>query len=297
MDDVRTLPRQISSQAAVLGCLLIDPSLCGEIFSRVQAEDFITPEYRHVFEAAQRVFFSGKDVDAVTICHAAGGDGYRDLLMQIMDVTPTAAGWEEYVQVLREDVRLYRLRMAGDKLSACTNVRDGLSILAEAQQLGNEQSTARIVSMSQGLVDFHARQSETPDYLRFGIGFLDKRLRLSPGSFLVIGGRPSAGKTAFALQIADVIAHDRSVGFFSLETSEGQLYDRLVAQTCLIDFGDIKARKISERDYMGTTPWARVTGAAARPPYTSAAVRLSTCRTARASSRMTCPRRWQAGAI
>ena len=58
MDDVRTLPRQISSQAAVLGCLLIDPSLCGEIFSRVQAEDFITPEYRHVFEAAQRVFFS-----------------------------------------------------------------------------------------------------------------------------------------------------------------------------------------------------------------------------------------------
>ncbi len=250
MDDVRTLPRQISSQAAVLGCLLIDSSLCGEIFSRVQAEDFITPEYRHVFEAAQRVFFSGKDVDAVTICHAAGGDGYRDLLMQIMDVTPTAAGWEEYVQVLREDVRLYRLRMAGDKLSACTNVRDGLSILAEAQQLGNEQSTARIVSMSQGLVDFHARQSETPDYLRFGIGFLDKRLRLSPGSFLVIGGRPSAGKTAFALQIADVIAHDRSVGFFSLETSEGQLYDRLVAQTCLIDFGDIKARKISERDYI-----------------------------------------------
>ncbi|MDR3767523.1 MAG: DnaB-like helicase C-terminal domain-containing protein [Butyricicoccus sp.] len=261
MDDVRTLPRQISSQAAVLGCLLIDPSLCGEIFSRVQAEDFITPEYRHVFEAAQRVFFSGKDVDAVTICHAAGGDGYRDLLMQIMDVTPTAAGWEEYVQVLREDVRLYRLRMAGDKLSACTNVRDGLSILAEAQQLGNEQSTARIVSMSQGLVDFHARQSETPDYLRFGIGFLDKRLRLSPGSFLVIGGRPSAGKTAFALQIADVIAHDRSVGFFSLETSEGQLYDRLVAQTCLIDFGDIKAHKISERDYIRLTDRQRELGA------------------------------------
>lgn len=172
MDDVRTLPRQISSQAAVLGCLLIDPSLCGEIFARVQAEDFLTPEYRHVFEAARRLFFAGRDVDAVTICHAAGGDSYRDLLMQIMDVTPTAAGWREYVQVLREEVRLHRLRTAGDKLAACVSAESGLAILAEAQQLGNEQSTARIVSMRQGLVDFHDRQEQAPDYLRFGLGFL-----------------------------------------------------------------------------------------------------------------------------
>lgn len=261
MDEARMLPRQISSQAAVIGCLLIDPSLCGEIFARVQAEDFITPEYRHVFEAAQRLFFQGEAVDAVTICHAAGGDSYRDLLMQIMDVTPTAAGWREYVQVLREDMRLYRLRQAGDQLAACTNVESGLAILAEAQQLGNEQGAARVVPISQGLVDFHTRQSQTPDYLRFGLDFLDKRLRLAAGSFLVVGGRPSAGKTAFALQIADVIAQDRAVGFFSLETSDGLLYDRLVAQACMIDFGDIKARTISEQDYLRLTERQRELGA------------------------------------
>ena len=261
MDDVRTLPRQISSQAAVLGCLLIDPSLCGEIFSRVPPEDFVTPEYRHVYEAARRLFFAGQAVDAVTVCHEAGGEGYRSLLMQIMDVTPTAAGWREYVQVLREDVRLYRLRLAGDKLAACASVDEGLAILADAQQLGNEQGAARIVPIRQGLVDFHARQSQTPDYLKFGIGLLDTRLRLSPGAFLVIGGRPSAGKTAFALQIADVIAHERAVGFFSLETSDALLYDRLIAQTCLIDFGDIKARRIPESDYIRLTDRQRALGA------------------------------------
>ncbi len=253
MDDVQTLQREISSQAAVLGCLLIEPSLCGEIFARVQAEDFISPEYRHIFQAARDLFFSGQTVDAVTICHAAGGDVYRSLLMQIIDVTPTAAGWREYVQILRDDVRLHRLHEAGDKLLACASLDEGFAILADAQQLGNEQHTTRIVPISQGIVDFHARQSRAPDSLHFGIGLLDKRLRLSPGAFLVIGGRPSAGKTAFALQIADVIAEERSVGFFSLETSDSLLYDRLIAQTCLIDFGDIKARRIPASEYIRLT--------------------------------------------
>lgn len=250
MSDVRSLPRQVSSQAAVLGCLLIDPSLCGEIFARVQAEDFVTPEYRHVYEAARRLFFGGKDVDAVTICHEAGGDMYRDLLMQIIDLTPSAAGWNEYVEILLSDVRLYRLHLAGDKLASCTTVADGLAVLSEAQQLGNEQTGAAIVSMAQGIVDFYDRQGQTPNYLQYGIGLLDRCLRTSPGDFVVIGGRPSAGKTALAIQIADKLSEKHRIGFFSLETSDAQIFDRLIAQSCMVDFGAIKDRKIPEADYI-----------------------------------------------
>ncbi len=300
MSDVRSLPRQVSSQAAVLGCLLIDPSLCGEIFARVQAEDFVTPEYRHVYEAARRLFFGGKDVDAVTICHEAGGDMYRDLLMQIIDLTPSAAGWNEYVEIRRlffggkdvdavticheaggdmyrdllmqiidltpsaagwneyveillSDVRLYRLHLAGDKLASCTTVADGLAVLSEAQQLGNEQTGAAIVSMAQGIVDFYDRQGQTPNYLQYGIGLLDRCLRTSPGDFVVIGGRPSAGKTALAIQIADKLSEKHRIGFFSLETSDAQIFDRLIAQSCMVDFGAIKDRKIPEADYIRLT--------------------------------------------
>lgn len=253
MDEVRELPRQVSSQAAVLGCLLIDPSLCGEIFAKVQAEDFVTPEYRHVYEAARRLFFGGKDVDAVTICHEAGGDMYRDLLMQIIDLTPSAAGWNEYVEILLSDVRLYRLHLAGDKLASCTTVADGLAVLSEAQQLGNEQTGAAIVSMAQGIVDFYDRQGQTPNYLQYGIGLLDRCLRTSPGDFVVIGGRPSAGKTALAIQIADKLSETHSIGFFSLETSAAQIFDRLIAQSCMVDFGAIKDRKIPEEDYIRLT--------------------------------------------
>lgn len=248
-DNVRSLPRQVSSQAAVLGCLLIDPSLCGEIFARVQAEDFVTPEYRHVYEAARRLFFSGRAVDAVTICHEAGGDMYRKLLMDIMDVTPTAAGWLEYVEILLADVRLYRLHLAGDRLANCTTEEEAQTVLSQIRLDARSDQRMRKVPIKQGLVTFHERQSQKPEYLSYGIGGLDQRMNTEPGDFIVIGGRPSAGKTAFALQLAKHMSEKRRVGFFSLETSPEKLYDRLVAQSCLVDFGQIKHRKIAEDDY------------------------------------------------
>ena len=249
MDEVRELPRQVSSQAAVLGCLLIDPSLCGEIFARVQAEDFVTPEYRHVYEAARRLFFSGKDVDAVTICHEAGGDMYRDLLMQIIDLTPSAAGWSEYVEILLSDVRLYRLHLAGDKLASCTTEEEAQSILSAVRLDTRRNQRIRKVSIEQGIMDFYVQQDEKPEYLHYGISGLDRHMNTEPGDFIVIGGRPSAGKTAFALQLAKTIAEKHRVGFFSLETSSKKIYDRLVAQSCLIDMGQIKNRNIPEEDY------------------------------------------------
>ncbi len=240
--------REISAQAAVIGCLLIDPTLCGEIFDRVKPEDFIDAEYRHVFEAARGLFFSGKPVDAVTVCHAAGDGVYRDFIMQILDITPTAASWQADIEVMLDCCRLHKLQDIGNNLISCTSVDEARQILADAQQLTAEKKTSAI-SIAQGLIDFHARQNKKAGYLQYGISVLDKYLRTSPGHFVVIGGRPSAGKTAFALQIANTLADKHRVGFFSLETGAGELYDRYIAQTCMIDFGAIKTRSIPEKDY------------------------------------------------
>lgn len=241
--------RQISTEAAVIGCLLIDPEICGELFTLVTPDDFETTTYRHVFTCARNLFFAGKSVDPVAVCHAAGGDEYRPLLMQIMDVTPTAAGWREYAEILKAEVRLHRLHLLGEQLSKCASVEEGLALLAKAQEVGNRCTNLKIVHMADGIQGFYARQESKPRYLPYGIGVLDKHLRTSRGDFVVIGGRPSAGKTALALQLADRMAREHKIGFFSLETSEAQIYDRLVAQSVKIDFGDIKAHKIPEADY------------------------------------------------
>lgn len=241
-------PQVISTQAAVVGCLLIDPSLCGEIFARTTAEDFVTPEYRHVYEAARGLFAHGRPVDAVTVCAALGGDEYRKLLFEIMQVTPSAAVWEEYVGLLRDQSRLYRLQLLGSRLTAAVTLDEARGVLSQAQELTADRTGIRAVNVTQGMMDFLADLDRTPEYIPTGIGQLDRRARIERGDLIVLGGRPSAGKTALGIQMADRISRDYSVGIFSLETTDRKIYARFFSQAVLIDFGDIKSGKVPAED-------------------------------------------------
>lgn len=245
---VRDLDRLISAQAAVLGCILIEPDLCGEIFARVQDDDFVTPEYRNPFAAARRLFFGGKQVDAVTVCYEAGGDAYRSLLMQVIDITPTASGWEAYVDILLEQSKLHRLYTLAGQLRECGTLEEAQDLLCQAQMLINRAPKARIVSMTQGLVDFLGEIDHAPAYIPTGIDRLDKLLGISPGDMIVLGGYPSAGKTAMAIQMAHRMSREKRVGFFSLETGDRKIYARLFSQAAMLDFGAIKQRRLPEED-------------------------------------------------
>ena len=90
MDVKQTL---IDAQAAVIGSVLISPEIVGDVMLRVSAEDFLTPEYRHVYDAIRAQGSACQTVDAVTVLHRLG-DAYRQMLVQIMADTPTAAHWE-----------------------------------------------------------------------------------------------------------------------------------------------------------------------------------------------------------
>ena len=86
----------LDAEYSVIGCLLVDPSIAGELLSRTREEDFTIPELRTVYKAAARLFQAGRPVDAVTIRGVCGAE-YNDLLMQCMDVTPTSFGWRTFL--------------------------------------------------------------------------------------------------------------------------------------------------------------------------------------------------------
>lgn len=242
--------RLLSGETAVLGSILIDPEICGEVFSKVHENDFITSEYKHIFLSAKKLYLQNKHIDAVTICHEAGGDAYRDLLMQLMQVTPTSAGWYEYAEVLKQESRLYKLQQIGAKMMTCSSLDEASKILNEAHSLTSSRADIKTINMTQGLMNFMQDLESKPEYILTSIGKLDQKLNISSGDFIIIGGYPSAGKTALALQIASYMGIKRKVGIFSLETNDRKIYNRLISQLTLTDFRKIKTHDLSEKELM-----------------------------------------------
>lgn len=240
--------RLLSGETTVLGSLLIAPELCGEIFSKVHESDFITTEYGHIFASAKKLYLQNKYIDAVTICHEAGGDAYRKIMMDLMDLTPTAAAWSEYADILKEESRLHKLQQIGAKMMICQSLDEASKILSEAQGLTSSRTAVNAISMSQGIMNFMQALDARPEYLNTGIGQLDEKLNIAEGDFIILGGYPSAGKTALTLQIACTMGFKKKVGIFSLETSDRKIYDRIISHLTLTDFKRIKKRELSEKE-------------------------------------------------
>ena len=239
----------LDAEYSVIGCLLVDPTICGELISLTREEDFTVPELRTVYRAAVRLFNAGRPVDAVTIRGVCGTE-YNDLLMQCMEVTPTAFGWRAYISAMQEQTRVTRLHELAAQLADTRTSKQARELLSEASEILSEKNASSIVTMEQALVGFFTEQGEKRRFISWGIDRLDRRLYTDYGDFVIVAGRPSAGKTALALQMAAYMAQQASVGFYSLETSPAKLTNRLVSNRCIVDFGRINRREMNQDEWM-----------------------------------------------
>lgn len=236
------------AQAGVLGALLLDaPNCAGEIFQKTRPEHY-TEACRTVFEAAQALHREGKPIDPVTIKSVVGGE-YTQFLLQLMEMTPTAANYQVYVTLLLERAQLSQLQAAGLALAACRTAEEAQEAVDKANRALVQKPSARLVGSQAGYLDFLARLEQKPSYIPWGLEKLDKAVLSERGDFVVIGGRPSAGKTALSLQFAWAQAKDWNVGYFSLETSPEKIYDRLAAMVSGVAFGRVKERTLRQEDY------------------------------------------------
>lgn len=241
----------LDAQVAVLGSMLIDPETVGPMLHQLTADDFTEGRYRHVFQAVKRLHGQGKTPDALTVNDALGGN-YRNILAQIMEVTPTSANAEEYAAICRRTARQYRWAELGERLAdAAGDLEAQEAIVDQITALRCERPGVRITDLRQCYEEFLDRHAEgkKPAYLTCGIPALDDLIYVEPGDFIVLGGYPSAGKTALALQMAFHIARDKRVGYFYYENNDKKLFDRLVAFRAKVSFGKIKRYDLQEEDF------------------------------------------------
>lgn len=246
--------RLTKAQAAVLGSMLIDSSVVGSCLQKLTVDDFVSDTYRPIFRAIKTMFDSGSPVDPITINEKLGGN-YSKILAALMDTTPTAARWDVYSDLLRETSRIYRRQRLALQLSEEDDREASDALVDQLNALGCGKPSVRITSLSDCYQEFLDRQGEEkkPAYFTWGIPALDERIYIEPGDMVVLGGYPSAGKTALALQLAYHIAGSKRVGYFYLENNDCKLFDRLVSSKSLVPFSRIKRCDLTEEDFHAIT--------------------------------------------
>jgi len=240
--------RYLDAQCSVLGSVLIDDSVVGTVIHRTKEDDYVG-SYRTIYKVIKEIFVSGRPVDLTTIAAKLGPD-YDKLLLQMMEVTPSSAAVNEYIDLTLEQSQLTRLKAAGDALLACKNLEDAKNIVAQINRSLGDRPSVRVVDMAQGLQDFYDRQTSKPEFLGWGMAKLDNTVMAEcGGDFVVIGGYPSAGKTALTVQMAWTQAKTLRVGYFSLETKPEKMIDRTVTMVTGIDFGKVKRHQLGLDDW------------------------------------------------
>ncbi len=242
----------VLAQTGVLGSMLISPACVGEVLTVLRPEDFTDELSRETFRAIRTLFLDGAKIDPVLVLDRLGGPdpAKRDFILSAMDRTPTAANVLEYAKVVREQARLRAIQCVGVEL-----MEQGLT-LDQARELSvrlesllMDRRGVESQSMEDCLLHFYEELDHTPEYLPWGIDFLNEGLTAEQSDYIVLGGYPSDGKTALALFMAYTQAKTKRVAFFSLETKSSKLFSRLFASVAQVSNAHIKRRSLTQEDF------------------------------------------------
>ena len=239
------------------GLTLCKRDVATEVMVEVDDSDFETKELQEAFNAIKGYWELRGYVDVVDIREMH--KNVADLIVECSKaceaecVVLSRERMEEWAKRIKENAALRRFQsLAVESASALTTYEDLSEIyqqMGEAMSLKAEEEDAW--TYEDVLNDYVLHMDEKPVYIKTGLERLDEALHISPGDFIIIGGRPSAGKTALSLQIAASMAKQNyTVYYFSLETSKRKLGARLMANQiyCPLDTVKNKAVSLNEID-------------------------------------------------
>ncbi|WP_198285750.1 MULTISPECIES: replicative DNA helicase [Thermobacillus] len=266
----RVPPQNIEAEQAVLGSILLEADALVTAMERLRPEDFYQPVHRMIYETMIELGEAGQPIDLVTLTAAlqdkqrleeAGGVDY---LSRLLSVVPTAANVDYYARIVEEKSLLRRLIRTATEIvqEGYAGADDVGLLLNDAEQrileISNRRTGSGFISIRDVLMDvfeqieflYNHRGGVTgipsgfPDLDRMTSGFQRSDL-------IIVAARPSVGKTAFALNIAQNVGvrARETVAIFSLEMSASQLVQRMVCAESNVDAGRLRTGRLEGDDW------------------------------------------------
>lgn len=237
----------LQAQHSVLGAALIDEKTAVRILSETEESDY-SGAGKTVFNAMHALFSQGKPVDPVSVVSELGTE-YRSFVMQLMDLSPTAANVDHHIRLCREQAKVLSVQEIAQQLTQAETPEQVRQLLEQANGCMVSRQRWKSSTMSDALHAFMENYNVRPDFLKWPFPGFGDHLRVRPGRFIIVGAEPSVGKTAFSIQCAWHWAKDKKVGFFSLETDKDTLMERLISMLMQIPLSRIQDKNLSEQDW------------------------------------------------
>ena len=276
---LRIPPHSIEAEQSVLGGLLLDNAAFDKIADLVGENDFYRDEHKRIYRQIRKLLEQSKPVDVITVAESldlagqgseTGGLAY---LGELAANTPSAANIRRYAEIVRERAILRQLVTAGDEIagSAFNPLgRDPKQLLDEAEakvfaiaeggfrhQTGFQHINPLLTQVVERIQELHDRDNPS-DITGVPTGYHDldsKTSGLQPGDLLIVAGRPSMGKTSFALNMAEHVAIEVGlpVAVFSMEMGGAQLAMRMLSSVGRLDAHRVRTGRLNDDE------WSRLT--------------------------------------
>ena len=274
MDELlgRRAPQSLEAEQAVLGSMLIDSRCISDVIGILRPEDFYLQQNREIYETIYSMFNFSEVVDPVTVLdkmkeRGVFTDQSTGYVMQLMEITPTAANVRSYAQIVRDKSLLRAISEAASDINETVyqNAGSAADILENAEKrifaLRKDSAGDSLEHIGTVLLKVFDRLTELAESgnafpgLSTGLVDLDRKINgLNKSDLILIAARPGMGKTSLALNVALNAAKKsgKTIAFFSLEMSREQLGMRLMSNESFVDNQKLVTGRLSEDE------WAKI---------------------------------------
>ena len=265
----RQQPQSLEAEQAVLGSILIDSRCVAEVIGILKPEDFYLEQNREIYETVYTMFNFSETIDPVTVLDKLKELGYyhdnsKEYVMQLMEITPTAANVARYANIVQEKSMLRGLGQAAGDISEMVYEQTGTAgeILETAEKKiyalrkGERGDSLEHIGTTLHKVfdrlDELSQSDSAIAGMSTGLKDLDSKINgLNKSDLLLIAARPAMGKSAFALNIGANVAHTykKTVAIFNLEMSREQLAMRLLANKSYVELQKLATGKLTDEEW------------------------------------------------
>ncbi|MBP5385489.1 MAG: replicative DNA helicase [Lachnospiraceae bacterium] len=277
----KIMPHDTLAEQSVIGSMLLSKDAIIVASEILNKDDFYGKQYGILFQAITELYNAGKTVDIVTLrSHLQEMDAPEEIyspevLREAATVVPSSAGIGQYAEIVKEKAVLRKLiRVTETVENTCYAQNDSLENILDSTEkmvfdVIQHRSTKDFEPIDQIVMNVLEKiniASQTQGSVTgVATGFTDldfKTAGLQPSDLILIAARPSMGKTAFVLNIAQNICfkQDLCVLLFSLEMSKEQLVNRLLSMESRVDSQSIRTGNMNERDWDGVVEGAGIIG-------------------------------------